>query len=255
MAAGANGAMHAGREQSASFRPWGRCIAGTRRWCERCRDENELVVVSIFVNPTQFNDPKDLDRYPRVIGSDLALLESLGVGRSPRPCRPGPLSGRDMASNRGWRPDGLDGGRIRPGFLQGVMTIVLKLLNLVRARSRLFRREGLSATPDRHLEMASEDFFIPTEIVACPTVRAESGLAESSRGTGLSAEDRARKPRACMAHTLVTAPHGRRSEIAILDAEGLTVDYVEEHWGRRLPRRFSGWRAADRQRADTGEGD
>src|SRR6266545_1587731 len=98
---------------------------------ERCRGENEIVVVSIFVNPSQFNDPKDLDRYPRRLDDDLRLLENLGADEVILPSVPELYPG-------GYRfrvePDSSDlvlEGAHRPGFLQGVMTIVLKLLVLV----------------------------------------------------------------------------------------------------------------------------
>jgi pantoate--beta-alanine ligase len=93
---------------------------------ERCRRENETVVVSIFVNPSQFNDPKDLDRYPRTLDQDLKLLESLNADEVIVPGAP------ELYPN-GYRfriePDGsaqVMEGAYRPGFLQGVMTVVLK---------------------------------------------------------------------------------------------------------------------------------
>jgi len=105
---------------------------------ERCRRENEITVVSIFVNPSQFNDPQDLDRYPRTVDRDLALLESLGAGDVILP------TAAELYPN-GYRfrvePDRgvlvLEGAH-RPGFLQGVMTVVLKLLHLVRADRAYF---------------------------------------------------------------------------------------------------------------------
>src|SRR3974390_3080959 len=100
---------------------------------ERCRAENEVVAVSIFVNPSQFNDPKDLERYPRTLEQDLALLEALGTDEVIMP-------GAPELYPKGYRfrvePPSEDlvlEGAYRPGFLQGVLTIVLKLLNLVRA--------------------------------------------------------------------------------------------------------------------------
>src|SRR5882757_1085479 len=90
---------------------------------ERCRGENQVVVVSIFVNPSQFNDPSDLERYPRTLDQDLALLQSLGVDEVIVP------RGLELSPN-GYRsrvePDEsdrvLEASR-RPGFLQGVMTV------------------------------------------------------------------------------------------------------------------------------------
>src|SRR2546426_8674413 len=98
---------------------------------ERCRGENEIVVVSIFVNPSQFNNPRDLERYPSTLDNDLALLESLGADEVIVP-------GAPELYPHGYRfrvePDNnapVMEGAYRPGFLQGVMTVVLKLLNIV----------------------------------------------------------------------------------------------------------------------------
>jgi pantoate--beta-alanine ligase len=153
---------------------------------ERCRGENEVVAVSIFVNPSQFNDPSDLDRYPRPIHQDLALLRSLGVDEVIVP------SVRELYPN-GYRlrvePHGRDlvmEGAHRPGFLQGVMTVVLKLLNLVRADRAYFGEKDYQQL--KIVGEMTQEFFLPTQIIHCPTVREVSGLAMSSRNALLSTE-------------------------------------------------------------------
>jgi pantoate--beta-alanine ligase len=196
---------------------------------ERCRGENDVVVASIFVNPSQFNDPSDLDRYPRTLDRDLELLESLGTDEVIVP------SVAELYPN-GYRfrvePDAstqVMEGAYRPGFLQGVMTVVLKLLNLVRADRAYFGEKDY-----QQLKVVTEmarEFFIPTEIIACATVREESGLAMSSRNTRLSPE--AREKAAHLFGALTTAA-GTGEARDILEAQGFVVEYVEEHWGRRL---------------------
>jgi pantoate--beta-alanine ligase len=200
---------------------------------ERCRGENEIVVVSIFVNPSQFNDPKDLERYPRTLDDDIALLERLGVDEVIIP------SASELYPN-GYRlrvePEGgvpMMEGAYRPGFLQGVMTVVLKLLGIVRPDRAYFGEKDyqqLKAITD----MARE-FFIPTEIIPCATVRDESGLAKSSRNMRLSAE--AKDKAACLFRALTTANSPSEAR-AMLEAEDFVVEYVEEHWGRRLAAAF-----------------
>jgi pantoate--beta-alanine ligase len=200
---------------------------------ERCRAENEIVVVSIFVNPSQFNDPKDLERYPRTLDNDLALLASLGTDEVFMP------GASDMYPH-GYRfrmeADGTTKvmeGVHRPGFLQGVLTVVLKLLNIVRAGRAYFGEKDY-----QQLKVVAgmvQDFFIPTEIVCCPTVREPSGLAESSRNMLLSPAGRDKA--ACIFRALTSAATSTEAR-AILEAEGLTVDYVEEHWGRRFGAAF-----------------
>jgi pantoate--beta-alanine ligase len=196
---------------------------------ERCRRENQAVVVSIFVNPTQFNDPKDLERYPRTIENDLALLESLSTDEVlvPAPAEMYPLGKRFRMEEECTTK--IMEGVYRPGFFQGVMTVVLKLLNLAGANRAYFGEKDY-----QQLKVISEmvrDFFIPTEIVPCTTVREASGLAESSRNALLSNAGRAKA--ACLFRVLSTAPTPAEAS-AQLEAEGFRVDYVEEHWGRRF---------------------
>lgn len=196
---------------------------------ERCRAENELAVVSIFVNPTQFNDPRDLERYPRTLENDLALLESLGADEIlvPSAAELYP-QGRRFRVEEDCVTKPMEGA-YRPGFFQGVMTIVLKLLNLVRADRAYFGEKDYQQL--QVITDMAKDFFIETEIVACPTVREVSGLAESSRNMLLSAAGRQKA--ACLFRALSKAPDPAQAR-AIIEAEGFTVDYVEEHWGRRF---------------------
>jgi pantoate--beta-alanine ligase len=196
---------------------------------ERCRKDNDVAVVSIFVNPTQFNDPRDLDRYPRTIESDLAMLEAAGVDDvfAPQASELYPHGYRfRIEENEITR---LMEGAHRPGFLQGVMTVVLKLLNLVGPDRAYFGEKDYQQL--KILTEMARDFFIPTEIVPCSTVREESGLAESSRNRLLSpaARDRA----ASIFRALTSAPD-TPSAATTLAANGFFVDYVEEHWGRRF---------------------
>ena len=200
---------------------------------ERCRSENEVVAVSIFVNPIQFNDPKDLDRYPRTLDQDLALLDSLGADEILVPAM------SELYPN-GYRfriePAGNDlvlEGAHRPGFLQGVLTIVMKLLCLVRADRAYFGEKDYQQM--RIVTDMAREFFLPTEIVACPTIREESGLAMSSRNLRLSPDARDRASHLFRILTTAATPAEARTK---LEAEGLLVDYVEERWGKRLAAAF-----------------
>lgn len=200
---------------------------------ERCRKENEIVVVTIFVNPTQFNDPKDLERYPRTLEDDLAMLAELGTDEvfAPSIAELYPYGYRFRVEEQEITSV-MEGAR-RPGFLQGVMTVVLKLLNLVRPKRAYFGEKDFQQL--RILTDLVKDFFIPVEIVACPTVRERSGLAESSRNRLLSAEGRQKAAAFFPALTAAATP---REAETMLQAEGFTVDYVEEHWGRRFGAAF-----------------
>lgn len=196
---------------------------------ERCRRENQMVVASIFVNPTQFNDPKDLDRYPRTIETDLALLHDLGADEVILPAAadlyPHGYRFRIEAASL---TDTMEGA-FRPGFLQGVMTVVLKLLSLVRADRAYFGEKDY-----QQLKIVTElaaEFFTGTEIVPCATVREPSGLAESSRNALLSPESRSK---AAAIFRALTGARTAAEARALLEAEAFRVDYVEERWGRRF---------------------
>ena len=203
--------------------------AGHASLVERCRRENEIVVVSIFVNPWQFNDPSDLQKYPRTLDRDRALLESLGADDLLAP----PAS--EMY------PDGLRfrlqpgeadrvlEGAYRPGFLEGVLTIVMKLLNLVRADRAYFGEKDYQQL--RIVSDMVKEFFLATEIVACPTVREASGLAMSSRNSLLSPECRRHAARLYKLLTTAATPCEAAADLKV---DGFAVDYVEERWGRRL---------------------
>jgi pantoate--beta-alanine ligase len=196
---------------------------------ERCRRENEVVVVSIFVNPSQFNDPNDLERYPRTLDQDLAILRDLGADEVLIPdaseLYPHGYRFRIDAENL----TSVMEGAHRPGFLQGVLTIVLKLLNLVRASRAYFGEKDYQQL--KTITEMVEDFFVPTEIIPCATVREESGLAESSRNRLLSAEGRGKA--ACLFRALTVSPDADATK-AMIEAAGFRVEYVEECWGRRF---------------------
>jgi pantoate--beta-alanine ligase len=175
------------------------------------------------------NDSKDLDRYPRTLKQDVELLESLGTDDVIIP------SASELYPN-GYRfrvePDRsilVMEGTLRPGFLQGVLTVVLKLLNLVRADRAYFGEKDY-----QQLKVVTEmahEFLLPTKIITCPTVREDSGLAMSSRNMLLSPEARDKAAYLFRALTTMNSPAEAR---ALLDSQGFAVEYVEEHWGRRL---------------------
>jgi pantoate--beta-alanine ligase len=197
---------------------------------ERSRADNEITVVSIFVNPSQFNEAKDLERYPRTMETDVALLKDLGVDDVVAPSAAEVYPhGYDFRVEPPARLAALMEGSHRPGFLQGVCTIVLKLFSLVRADRSYFGEKDYQQL--KTIEGMVKDLFIPTEIVPCPTVREASGLAMSSRNMLLSIA--ARGKAASIYRALSNSPTSGDAR-GILQSEGFEVDYVEEHWGRRF---------------------
>jgi pantoate--beta-alanine ligase len=154
----------------------------------RARQECDHVVVSIFVNPTQFGPNEDLSRYPRDIERDLSLIEPLGVDLVWTPTA-------EVMYPKGYqtwveveamtRP--LEGA-MRPGHFRGVTTVVAKLFNAVQPHKAYFgQKDAQQAAVIRRMTV---DLNFPIEIVVCPTVREADGLAMSSRNVYLSPEQR-----------------------------------------------------------------
>jgi pantoate--beta-alanine ligase len=155
---------------------------------ERARRESETVVVSIFVNPLQFDRPDDLTRYPRSLEADLELCRKQGVDLLFAPTvsemYPRPM---EMGVDVGRLADHLC-GKYRPGHFKGVATVVLKLLEIVQADVTYFgEKDAQQLAVVRRLVT---DFNVPVRIVGVPTVREPDGLAISSRNLRLSAEER-----------------------------------------------------------------
>lgn len=152
------------------------------------RDRAEVVVVSVFVNPTQFGPDEDFDRYPRDLERDVGLLAARGASivfaPDTRTMYPEPLLTR--ITMRGITDD-LEGAH-RPGHFDGVLTIVAKLFHVVEPDVAIFGQKDAQQAAAIRRMVADLDF--PIEIVVGPTVREPDGLALSSRNAFLSAPDR-----------------------------------------------------------------
>ncbi|MBO9540990.1 pantoate--beta-alanine ligase [bacterium] len=207
---------------------------GHRSLMNEARRACEVVVVSIFVNPKQFGPQEDLSRYPRDLARDRALCEAAGVDvlfvPSVSEMYPPGFSTEVAVSSA--LTDKLCGA-FRPGHFTGVTTVVARLLNLVRPDRAYFGQKDFQQW--RVLSQMVRDLAIPTEIVRCPIVREEDGLALSSRNTYLSAEDRAAALRLSRALGLLLReasegplPEALAAARAYLEAEPrLTVQYLE----------------------------
>jgi pantoate--beta-alanine ligase len=166
--------------------------AGHASLITRAREECATVVVSIFVNPIQFDRPEDLDRYPRSLEADVALCRSLGVDLVFAPSvgemYPKPL---ECSVDVGRLADHLC-GRFRPGHFKGVATVVLKLLDIVCPDLAYFGEKD--AQQLAIVKRLVVDFSVPVRIVGVPTVREPDGLALSSRNQRLDTRERALAP-------------------------------------------------------------
>jgi len=162
--------------------------AGHRALLARARAENGLVVASVFVNPLQFGPAEDLASYPRDREADLAVLAAEGTDLAFLPADgevwPAPPEVRLQVGALADRLEGL----VRPGHLDGVATVVAKLLHLAGpSRAYFGQKDAQQLAVVRRMV---EDLAFPNEIVACPTVREPDGLAVSSRNVYLSAAER-----------------------------------------------------------------
>ena len=158
---------------------------------ERCVSENDVCVVSIFVNPTQFNDKEDLQKYPRTLDADMELLEKAGCALVFAPDVKDVYSADELNEAFNFDFGGLDTvmeGAFRTGHFNGVVQIVSKLFSLVMPTRAYFGEKDFQQLAIIR-RMTSEMNF-PIEIVGCPIVREDSGLARSSRNELLSAEER-----------------------------------------------------------------
>jgi pantoate--beta-alanine ligase len=152
------------------------------------RAENDLVAVSIFVNPTQFGEGEDFEKYPRPLEADLDRCEASGVNLvfNPPPDAMYP-SGYSSYVNVHGLTDRWE-GEIRPGHFQGVATVVMKLLQIV-APDRIYMGEK-DFQQLQVIRRMAKDFHLPTAVIGIPTVRDPDGLALSSRNAYLSPEER-----------------------------------------------------------------
>ncbi len=200
---------------------------------EQAVAENKTVVVSIFVNPTQFNDPKDLERYPRTLESDLALLEPTGCLLVFAPSVSEMYPEPDTRKFNFGTLETVMEGKHRPGHFNGVAQVVSKLFDMVKPDKAYFGLKDFQQLAI--IKNMVKQLSLPVEIVPCPIVREQSGLAMSSRNELLSPEER--KNAASISETLFEAKQLAQQksvqELAEWITENinknpyLTVEYVD----------------------------
>ena len=154
----------------------------------QAKRDNDVVICSIFVNPTQFNDPADLEKYPRPIAHDTQMLEQAGCDILFNP----PVS-ELYADNEHWHLalgeiEHLLEGEFRPGHYQGVTQVVYKLFNIIKPDTAYFGQKDYQQF--MVITKMVELLDLPVKLIMCPIVREEDGLAMSSRNIHLTVEDR-----------------------------------------------------------------
>lgn len=162
--------------------------AGHASLVKRSVNENEVTVVSVFVNPTQFNDKNDLVKYPRTLDADCKLLEACGATYTFAPSVEEMYPEPDTRQFSYAPLDTVMEGAFRPGHFNGVCQIVSKLFEAVKPHRAYFGEKDFQQLAIIHEMVRQMQFDL--EIVGCPIVREEDGLALSSRNARLSAEER-----------------------------------------------------------------
>ncbi|PJD95087.1 MAG: pantoate--beta-alanine ligase [Legionella sp.] len=194
------------------------------------RAENDYTVTSLFVNPTQFNNPDDFTHYPRTLDADLALLEALGVDFCILPTQEALYPDAYNYQVSEHKLSTIMEGAHRPGHFNGVLTVVMKLLQLVKPTRAYFGEKDYQQY--LLIKAMTESFFLDTAIKACPTVRESSGLAYSSRNNRLNKEQ---KQQAETFAQLFHQPSLPINELVNqLQGQGITVDYIEDYQNRRF---------------------
>ena len=198
--------------------------------------ENDIAGVSVFVNPTQFNNKEDLEKYPRDINRDAKLLETIGADFVFAPTPEEMYSPEEMNTTFEFDFGGLDQvmeGKYRPGHFNGVVQVVSKLFSLVRPTRAYFGEKDFQQLAIIHRMVKVMN--LPVEIIDCPIVREPSGLALSSRNERVSAEEKQTAlniSRVLFESRQLTASQTvRQVENWVVEqvnrVEGLTVEYYQ----------------------------
>ena len=190
--------------------------------------ENDITFLSIYINPKQFNNPEDLEKYPRTEKEDFALAESLGVNAILFPSYDEIYSDDYNYQVLEKSLSKIMEGTHRPGHFDGVLTIVLKLLNLAQAHRAYFGEKDYQQF--QLIKGMCDAFFIDTEIIPCPTIRNDQGLALSSRNSRLTPNG---LQKATQFAKQLQSPQSIENIVSNLESQGFQVDYIQDHNSRR----------------------
>lgn len=201
--------------------------AGHASLVERSVKENDVTVVSIFLNPTQFNDKKDLERYPRTLEADCELLEKCGAQVVFAPSVDEVYPEPDTRVFSYPPTDAVMEGAFRPGHFNGVCQIVSKLFDYVEPDRAYFGEKDYQQICV--IRRMVEDLKMDINIVACPVIREESGLARSSRNTLLSDDERQ-----LAAHIYRVLSESRKKQMSVAETHDFVVREIDAIEGLKV---------------------
>lgn len=202
---------------------------------KKSRAENDISVLSIFVNPTQFNQAQDLEKYPRTWTADVSVAQVTGTDIIFSPTFEEIYPDNYNFSVHENDFSHMLCGASRPGHFQGVLTIVLKLFNLVQP-TRVYMGEKDHQQLQLIKKMV-DALFLNTEVIGCPTVRNSEGLALSSRNARLTDEERENS--SLIYKTISTAKTAQDARAA-LEKAGFKIDYLVDVENRRYVAAYVG---------------
>jgi len=203
---------------------------------EAAYQANDIVVASIFINPTQFNHPDDFKHYPRTLAQDFKQLEAAGVEAVIVPDYEALYADDYRYQIHETKTSTILEGRHRPGHFNGVLTIVMKLFNLVKPTNAYFGEKDNQQF--QLLKDMAEAFFMDLGVHMCPTVREDSGLAMSSRNNRLTSTQK--QEAETFARCFLQKDKNCDAIKQEMEAMGFKVDYVEEHNQRRYAAAYVG---------------
>jgi pantoate--beta-alanine ligase len=195
----------------------------------KSQSENEITVVSSFVNPTQFNDSSDYEKYPKTFEEDLQKLNELKVDYLFYPEYEDIYRDNYRYSIVEKEFSRILCGAHRDGHFEGVLSVVMKLLNIIKPSKAYFGEKDYQ----QYLLVKGmvDSFFMEVEIIPCRVIRENDGLAKSSRNIRLTKDER---NKASLFPALLKSRQTIEEVINKLEQEGFKVDYIEEFDGRRF---------------------
>lgn len=207
----------------------GNLHAGHQSLLERSAQENDHSLLSIFINPTQFDNKDDLKHYPRTLEADIEIARKANIDFLLIPSFTDLYPDNYTYKVQETQLSQIMEGKARPNHFEGMLTIVLKLLLIAKASRAYFGEKDFQQL--ELIQGLAKAFFLDTEIIPCPTIRDEKGFALSSRNSRLSSQQYLK---ALLFPQLLNSTGSVQSISQRLSQSGFEVDYIEDYSGRRF---------------------